>query len=601
MTALFSLMKAAYFVVTRLWIGILCIASGVALLAAPSTSCYGDVPGYPPSAYFVSPSGSDTNVGTSSLPFRTIQKGINMAQPGQVVEILPGSYSEKVVTIRSGTPSAPIALVGSSGSALPSVAGVEIRHGYVVVDGLSLDGNNPAVTDWTGAIYVRGGVTGCVIINNYIHDARLRLSGISFESSANPSQNCLVRNNTLERNGRHQIMVTGAYHVIENNTLKNSNGWDGIWLHGHHHIVRANFLAGIDEVANLGNHIDIFQGFDDQGAESHDMLVDGNFIVDSNAQVGQINNDRYSTRAYNWVFSNNVFTNMNLAYNLNLSIRGAKVHNNTFVGTGMVILGQVSDDSEIHSNAFVGNTSASSGLGWYSTPQGKLSPSLFWSQFSSYVTCPSLGLPYDSACQTEQKRLIKVNLLDDLRVKGYLGAPNANGEYPVLDSLLAVNDAASLQLQAPFTSFQDLILVTAKQVFLAARNFSAHNNFVSGSAPLFAAKSARCPVSYNPFNFCEPGGINGGDPGFRDIASPLGPDNLPFTADDGLRPVATSRLCNGGSGGSFIGAYSCSGTSVQVGASSSRMLPPQAIPTTPTPTPLPVARPNPPANVRIGL
>jgi hypothetical protein len=542
------------------------------LLISYSTLALADVAGYPPTSYYVSPVGNDSNNGSSLSPFRTIQKGVSMAMPGQVVEVLSGNYrdttnptsfGEKVITTRSGTSNAPIRIVASTTGSAPTLAGFEIRHSYITIDGFSMDGTNSKVTTYTGIVYVRGGVIGLTLLNNYIHDSPVGLSAISFEMTENPPQNCIIKNNILSKLGRHMIMLSGVGHLVENNTLMDSNGWDGVWIFGQDHVVRKNYFTGFNEVSGNGNHIDIFQGFDDNGTESHDILIDRNFIVNSITQMGQINNDRYSTKVYNWTFTNNVFAKMNVQYNLNASIKGLSFHHNTFLSTGMVILGQVSDNSEIHSNAFVGNSSGSSGSGWYSSSTGRIYPGLFWIQYAPYITCTQLGLPYDSACQNEQKRLIDVNLLQDLKSKGYLGEPNGNKEYPILPSLLNVSNAQELGLSAPFTNFQDLILLTAKQVYLAKQNFSAHHNFVSGAAPTFAAKSSRCPEMYAPMNFCEPAGINGGDPGFVNINDPLGTDGIPFTADDGLKLSPSSRLCTAGSNSSAIGAYSCLGDGLE--------------------------------------
>lgn len=45
----------------------------------------------------------------------------------------------------------------------------------------------------------------------------------------------------------------------------------------------------------------------------------------------------------------------------------------------------------------------------------------------------------------------------------------------------------------------------------------------------------------NASGFSEANGINGGNPLFANEGDPLGPDGLPFTADDGLRPLTGSR------------------------------------------------------------
>src|ERR1035437_1078260 len=53
--------------------------------------------------YYVAKSGNDTNPGTSSLPFLTVQKGVNMAQAGDTVRVGPGTYGENVITARSAS------------------------------------------------------------------------------------------------------------------------------------------------------------------------------------------------------------------------------------------------------------------------------------------------------------------------------------------------------------------------------------------------------------------------------------------------------------------------------------------------------------------
>jgi hypothetical protein len=95
----------------------------------------------------------------------------------------------------------------------------------------------------------------------------------------------------------------------------------------------------------------------------------------------------------------------------------------------------------------------------------------------------------------------------------------------------------------------------------ARGSFVADYNFVAGAQSAgFPAKRSNGCISgetYTDWNFCEPHGLNGGDPRFANLANPLGPDGIPFTLDDGLKPLPTSPLCGKGQGGSDIGAYSC--------------------------------------------
>ncbi len=59
---------------------------------------------------YVSPAGSDSNRGTASAPWRTLQHAANMVKPGAVVHVAPGTYSA-VNSPVSGTASARIRFI----------------------------------------------------------------------------------------------------------------------------------------------------------------------------------------------------------------------------------------------------------------------------------------------------------------------------------------------------------------------------------------------------------------------------------------------------------------------------------------------------------
>lgn len=88
-------------------------------------------------------------------------------------------------------------------------------------------------------------------------------------------------------------------------------------------------------------------------------------------------------------------------------------------------------------------------------------------------------------------------------------------------------------------------------------SYVADYNFVAGpKAEGFPGKRS--------FEGKELHGVNGGDPRFQNIDNPIGPDGVPFTDDDGLRPVHTpgqdSRVCGKAHDGGDIGAYTCVGS-----------------------------------------
>jgi len=90
--------------------------------------------------WWVATTGNDGNSGSSTSPMATVQAAANLAQPGDEVRLRPGIYYQALDTPRSGTASAPIAVVADG-------------------PGVILDGSDPAFlnrTDWRsdgGGVY----------------------------------------------------------------------------------------------------------------------------------------------------------------------------------------------------------------------------------------------------------------------------------------------------------------------------------------------------------------------------------------------------------------------------------------------------------------
>lgn len=95
--------------------------------------------------YYVSPNGNDDNDGLSTdAPFETILRAIVHAQAGDAIHLAPGEYRETLMTLRDGTPDAPITIIGPPqavirGSALDNVL-VRINNDYHSLYGFTVDG-----------------------------------------------------------------------------------------------------------------------------------------------------------------------------------------------------------------------------------------------------------------------------------------------------------------------------------------------------------------------------------------------------------------------------------------------------------------------------
>jgi len=92
--------------------------------------------------WFVAPGGSGK--GTSGAPLGRIQDAIDAAQPGDVITVAPGTYTERLRTARNASSSERITLRARDGrgSVLVTVSGrvLTVSHAYFTVDGLVLDG-----------------------------------------------------------------------------------------------------------------------------------------------------------------------------------------------------------------------------------------------------------------------------------------------------------------------------------------------------------------------------------------------------------------------------------------------------------------------------
>ena len=105
-------------------------------------------------AYFVSPTGSDANTGTNAaVPFKTIQKALDLAAPGSTITLAAGEYPESIVTKTAGTAASPITIKGpesgkSASGRYQAVVKSKGTGGYVVainhsnytLDGFTVDG-----------------------------------------------------------------------------------------------------------------------------------------------------------------------------------------------------------------------------------------------------------------------------------------------------------------------------------------------------------------------------------------------------------------------------------------------------------------------------
>jgi serralysin len=303
-----------------------------------SSSVEHDVVATAPTAitYYVSNSGDDANSGTSSSPWRTIQRAANTVSAGATVIVIAGTYNERVNVSRSGSSSYPITFQ-TQGSVL--MKGFSISGSYVIVDGfepsnIAADGYNPAAY---AGIFSSGKYN--IIRNNYSHNNGSW--GVFLETTASFNQ---VLNNVMAYNGHLGIWVRGSDHLIQKNDISHSiqhpSNWkhppswsdaDGIAFEGDRHIFRGNYIHDITyaDAGQVNPHRDAFQ--ESSNTSSSDVIVDGNLIHIPYHEAWTSQMMMLSGTITNLMVRNNIVYNTDRGPNLYGTIIGMRVENNTFV------------------------------------------------------------------------------------------------------------------------------------------------------------------------------------------------------------------------------------------------------------------------------
>ncbi len=197
---------------------------------------------------YVSPTGSDSNPGTSTRPFRQVAKAARVATAGTIVHVAPGTYGY-VESTRSGTQAAPITFVSTSKwrakiSAPGSTNAWTNTGQWVRIQNFEITGSK-----YSG---IMSTASNTRFLGNHIHD--MRPPNCSRGGAGIELQNYNERNVDSIGNVIHAIksptpncgLIHGIYYQgpyggrILNNLVYDTSGW-GIHLwHNANHVVITN-------------------------------------------------------------------------------------------------------------------------------------------------------------------------------------------------------------------------------------------------------------------------------------------------------------------------------------------------------------------------
>ncbi len=329
--------------------------------------------------YYVAPDGNDSNPGTETAPWKTIQKAADTLNAGERVYIKAGTYKGKVAPARSGA------------------AGKEIIYEAYPGDTVTIDGNGTALSadDLDGLFFVFHKsylrISGLRIINAGPHENSAGIliresDHITIENNHTSNtvssgigvwhcSHILITGNVVERacnNGQQEcISVSGTSDFeIKNNTVHDNgpgtNGGEGIDAKDGSY----NGSIHHNHVYNLNNRLGIY--VDSWDKKTHDIDVYANVVHDIK------NADGFTVAAESGGLLENIRIYNNIAYHngvngISVSSNGeAKskhpmkniyIFNNTFYGNGTATWGGgISIENPDASQVFIRNNICSQNI-----------------------------------------------------------------------------------------------------------------------------------------------------------------------------------------------------------------------------------------------
>jgi hypothetical protein len=316
-------------------------------LSDPSNAASATTLAAGPAVYYVAPTGSDNNSGSAANPFKTVQKGIDVLQPGDTLNIKEGIYSEKVVIRNSGTAGNYITIQnnGSEHAVLdcssisneaPCIA-INSKS-YLRIEGLEIRNCKAAKAK---GIYVDGSGIGIEILGNKIHDLVSSSGGNAIQiqgtDGANPITGVLIDGNELYSN----VLGTGENCTVNGNVTR---------FQITNNIIHDNDNSGIDVAGYYG-----VASSDDQARNG---LVSGNTVYNISAK---------SNPAYDGVLSadgiyvdggKDVILERNLVYACDIGVEAGNEHTDKYT-TNIIVRNNIIHSSNTYGLCIGGSTDTS--------------------------------------------------------------------------------------------------------------------------------------------------------------------------------------------------------------------------------------------------
>jgi hypothetical protein len=247
--------------------------------------------------YYVATTGSDTNSGALSQPYKTITKGASILKPGDILLVQQGTYAEALSTVPSGIDwNSPVTIKAYDPNNKPVIAPPSgkdrvvmfstvngIGQHHIIVDGFVLDGTNvgydvikitySGTDDSKAAHHIR-------LMNSELKNAPKQ--GVLTSGSAgqyNEFINLNIHNNGTT-NQHHGLYIATSNNLVEKSTIHDNAGY-GVHVYNQdtwnddNNIVRGNTIYNNAGAGNYGAGIILSSG---TGHLAYNNIIYGNAI-----------------------------------------------------------------------------------------------------------------------------------------------------------------------------------------------------------------------------------------------------------------------------------------------------------------------------------
>ncbi len=239
-----------------------------------------------PNTYYVAVAGNDANACTSAAPCKTFTRAISLAQPGDTVHFLPGTYNQQLIISKSSI------IVEGDGAVISTSAqnGISVASTAqnVTVRGFTVTGTK------SHAIFIEGNFV--TVENNIVHDA-ITENGVYPNCGAFPTQwgsaiktqrgisNATIRGNQVYHTCGEGIASTMAHDVIISGNTVYDNFQVNIYVDNSYNVSVTNNTVDCAKMANKPTGITMGEeSYSGWGAQLRDVIISGNVV--KNCWVG---------------------------------------------------------------------------------------------------------------------------------------------------------------------------------------------------------------------------------------------------------------------------------------------------------------------------